>query len=472
VTTPRILVVDDDDHVREALVDELSTIYAVEAVASGAEAFEVLAVQQFDVVISDLKMPDRDGIEVLEFARAHQGDAVRVLLTGYLDDHARNALMAPDAPYKVGKPWHDEIEIVVRRGLEQRERARRLNASVGTALDLAGLDAELIAVKTPLELGQLVVRRALAIEGILACGTVVRAGTAEHAFAGGSVSADGPGWYVDLPLDAEGDHRLRARGLSEAGRLLVEYLAHRAQRACGVLEVRNVPLANLAGPNAQKNQLMRAATIGALTSALLHDLASTVQTMSASLDDITAHAESGAPELAAAVTEATAAGNEAIELFVQMRKLVRDGEVKLAPIPVEKLVARVNRQAGGFVRQKAALRLSTTPAVSVVASEMLLVQVLVNVLRAAADASPQGGTVDLEVKASDTEVVFSVTDDGAGFPAETVASMFDPFSANVAESSNFGLAIAGYVMALCDGRIAYRKHPERGACFSVTVKRA
>ncbi|MBL9014597.1 MAG: response regulator [Myxococcales bacterium] len=472
MTTPRILVVDDDDHVREALVDELSAIYAVDAVASGTEALDALAAQQYDVVISDLKMPDRDGIEVLEFARAHQGDAVRVLLTGYLDDHARSALMAPDAPYKVGKPWHDEIEIVVRRGLEQRERARRLNASVGTALDLVGFDAELVAVKTPLELGQLIVRRALSIEGILACGTVVRAGASEHGFTGGAVPAEGPGWYVDLPLDAEGDHRLRARGLGDAGRQLVEHLAHRAQRACGVLEVRNVPVADLVGTGTQRNQLMRQATMGALTSALLHDLASTVQTLSASLNDLSEHAESRAPELADAVAEATAAGAEAIELFVQMRKLIRDGEVKLQPISADRLVARINRQAGGFVRQKATLRLPKAPGVSVVASEMLLVQVLANLLRVAADASPQGGTVDLEIRTSDRDVVFTVIDDGPGVPADLVETMFDPFSAAVGESGNFGVAIAGYVMALCDGRISYRRHPERGACFSVTIKRA
>lgn len=82
--TARILVVDDDDHVREALVDELSESYRVEAVASGTEAIDVLAHRQYDVVISDLKMPDLDGLEVLEFARKHQRDVVRVLLTGYL----------------------------------------------------------------------------------------------------------------------------------------------------------------------------------------------------------------------------------------------------------------------------------------------------------------------------------------------------------------------------------------------------
>lgn len=472
MSTPRILIVDDDDHVREALVDELSPIYAVEAVSSGNAAFDALSAQQFDVIISDLKMPDHDGIEVLEFAKIHQGDAVRVLLTGYLDDHARAALMAPDAPYKVGKPWHDDIEIVVRRGLEQRERARRLNASVGTALDLAGLDGELAGVKTPLELGQLIVRRALTIDGILACGTIVRAGGIEHAFTGGAVAAEGPGWYVDLPLDAEGDHRLRARGLVEAGRQLVEYMAHRAQRACGVLEARPVPLATLVGPGPQRNQLMRQATIGALTAALLHDLASTVQTMSASLGDLTEHAEAGAPELADAVAEATSAGHEAIELFVQMRKLIREGEVKTVPVGVDKLVARMKRHAGGFVREKATLQIAPLPAVEVMANELMFVQVLVNILRNAATASRPGGTIDLEVKASATDVVFTVTDDGPGVPPELVESMFDPFSTSAEDHGGVGLAIAAYVVNLFGGRISYRKDPERGACFSVALRRA
>ena len=94
--TARILIVDDDDHVRDALVDELGSTYTVEAVGSGGEAFDALATQQYDVIISDLKMPDHDGIEVLEFARDHQRpDAVRVLLTGYLDERAQRALHEP-----------------------------------------------------------------------------------------------------------------------------------------------------------------------------------------------------------------------------------------------------------------------------------------------------------------------------------------------------------------------------------------
>lgn len=470
--TARILVVDDDDHVREALVDELSPNYRVEAVSSGSEAFDALAMHQYDVIISDLKMPDHDGIEVLEFARRHQRDAVRVLLTGYLDERAQRALMTPDAPYKVGKPWHDEIEVVVRRGLEQRELARRLFASVEDALSLTTFDAELATTRTPLELGQVIVRRALTVEGVTACGTVVRDNGKEHLFTGGAVPREGLGWFVDLPLDIDGELRLRARGVTESARQLVQYMAHRAQRACGILEARTAPLPDMLGAGTRMNQLMRQATVGALTSALLHDLASTMQSLSGALADVTSFAGSDGPELHDALAEANSAGNEAVELFVQMRKFIRDGEVALRPTPVRRLMDRVTRLVGSYVRQKATLRLPPIPTVEVNVSETLFLQVLVNVLRNAAHASPEGGAVDVKILVSDTEVVFSITDDGPGVSPEIADTMFEPFASTTHEGTGLGLAISAYVMQMCSGRISYRKDPERGACFSVSLPRA
>lgn len=469
--TARILVVDDDDHVREALVDELSDSYRVEAVGSGGEAFDALSSHQYDVIISDLKMPDHDGIEVLEFARTHQRDAVRVLLTGYLDERARKALMTPDAPYKVGKPWHDEIEVVVRRGLEQRDLQRRLSASVEDALSLATFDQELASTTTPLELAQTIVRRALTVEGVTACGTVVRVKDEEHVFTGGTVPKTGAGWCVDLALDIEGELRLRARGVAESARQLVVYMAHRAQRACGILEARTSSLPELLGAGARMNQLMRQATIGALTSSLLHDLASTMQTLSGALADVTAYSEAGGVELADAVEEVSAAGNEAVELFVQMRKFIRDGEVQLKPVPVRRLIDRVVRLTGGYVRERAALRLPEPVSAEVKVSESLFLQVLVNLLRNAAHASPTGGTIDVKVAVSETEIVFSVIDDGPGVSAEIADYMFEPFASNSTEGTGLGLAISAYVTQMCGGRISYRKDASRGACFSVALPR-
>jgi len=465
----RILIVDDDDHVREALVDELSPTYSVEAVGSGGEAFDALTLHQYDVIISDLKMPDHDGIEVLEFARQHQRDPVRVLLTGYLDDRARDALLTPDAPYKVGKPWHDEIEVVVRRGLEHRELARRLCASVDDALSLATFDDELAAASTPIELSEVIVRRALTAEGVTGCATVVRSASGEHIVTGGAVPRDGTGWYVDVALDVDGDLRLRARGVTESARQLVGYMAHRAQRRCGLLEAR-APSRGFAGPDARMNQLMRQATLGAMTASLLHDLASTMQALNAALSEIETHG-SHVPEIHNAVTDANAAGDEAVQLFVQMRKFIRDGEVKFKTMPASRLVERAVKLAGGYVRDRAQLRVGELPDAEVSVAESLFLQVLANMLRNAANASPTHGVVDLRVAVSDAEIVFNVIDDGPGVPAEIADTMFEPFATNVSEGTGLGLALAAYVMQMIGGKISYHKDATRGACFSATLVR-
>ena len=465
----RILIVDDDDHVREALVDELSPTYSVEAVGSGGEAFDALAVHQYDVIISDLKMPDHDGIEVLEFARQHQRDPVRVLLTGYLDERARDALLTPDAPYKVGKPWHDEIEVVVRRGLEHRELARRLCASVDDALSLATFDDELAAARTPIELSEVIVRRALTAEGVTACATVVRSASGEHVVTGGAVARDGVGWYLDQALDVDGDLRLRARGVTESARQLVSYMAHRAQRRCGLLEAR-APSRGFAGPDARMNQLMRQATLGAMTASLLHDLASTMQALNAALSEIETHG-SQVPEIHAAVTDANAAGDEAVQLFVQMRKFIRDGEVKFKAMPASRLVERAVKLAGSYVRDRAQLRVGELPDAEVSVAESLFLQVLANMLRNAANASPTHGVVDLRVTATASDVVFSVIDDGTGVPADIADAMFEPFATNISEGTGLGLALAAYVMQMLGGKISYHKDATRGACFSATLPR-
>lgn len=462
----RILIVDDDDHVRGALVDELSDSYTVEAVSSGSEAFDALATQQYDVVISDLKMPDHDGIEVLEFARNQQADAVRVLLTGYLDERAQQALMSPNAPYKVGKPWHDEIEIVVRRGLEQREFARRLTASVHDALSMSAFDDELSKTESVSDLGTTVVRRALAVEGVTSAVAVMRSADDRTSDVGSEVR-DHAGWYVDLPLDAEGELRLQARGTTEAARQLISYMAHRAQRRCGVLEARVQALpAN--GSGNRVNRLMRQATVGAMTASLLHDLASMMQSLSGALCDIMSTAGE-VPGLRDAVFDVCMAGDEAFQLFVQTRKFIRGSEVACRTASAKKVVEGAVRGFSGAVRERCRLEVGEIPDVAVSISEPLFSQVLINLLRNAAKASPPDGLVDIQVVVAGAEVTFSVCDDGPGVSPELGDMIFDPFASGPLESKGLSLAISAYIMELLHGRLNYRRMPGRGACFSAVL---
>lgn len=86
---PRILCLDDEKNVLEALVRTLRTLYHVETTTEGAKAIEILTTQPpFAVVLSDLRMPQMTGIEFLTRARAIAPDTTRVLLTGYGDMEA------------------------------------------------------------------------------------------------------------------------------------------------------------------------------------------------------------------------------------------------------------------------------------------------------------------------------------------------------------------------------------------------
>jgi signal transduction histidine kinase len=413
-------------------------------------------------------MPDHDGIEVLEYVRAHQRDAIRVLLTGYLDERAQRALMSPDAPYKVGKPWHDEVEVTVKRALEHREMARRLTASVDDALRLASFDDELSRTQSPEDLAEVIVARALTVEGVLACTTMTREGRRASR---PPLSEDA--WIVELPLDSNGQLYVQATGVGESARQVVGYLAHRAQRRGGLLQAQVAPVQHVIAGGDRRNQLLRQAAVGALSGSLLHDLASTIQALSVALADIQALADPNTPGLAQAVNDASSAGDQAVQLFVQMRKFIKDGDVTLREVRVDSLVERAMRLVGGYVRSRATLRCKTIGdgGVEVDVAEALFLQVLANLLRNAANASPAGGAIDLDVLVDSDEVVFSITDDGPGVAAEIADTMFEPFATATRGGTGLGLAISAYVVRMLHGRIAYHRDPARGACFEVAIPR-
>jgi signal transduction histidine kinase len=109
------------------------------------------------------------------------------------------------------------------------------------------------------------------------------------------------------------------------------------------------------------------------------------------------------------------------------------------------------------------------PEAYIFAGESLFLHVLANVLRNAANASPAGGLIDLDVRVVEDHLEFVVTDDGPGVASEIADTMFEPFASTTANGTGLGLAMAAYVMENLGGRIRYRKVPNRGACFTVSL---
>lgn len=80
----RILVVEDDPEMLALVGEHLEGEgYAVEGTGRGADAIAKLRVGEFDVVLTDLKMPDVDGMEVLRAAREAQQEVAVILVTAF-----------------------------------------------------------------------------------------------------------------------------------------------------------------------------------------------------------------------------------------------------------------------------------------------------------------------------------------------------------------------------------------------------
>jgi two-component system NtrC family sensor kinase len=133
--TGRILIVDDEEEIRHMLAEILAADgQAVEEAGSGREALERLAAARFDLVISDLVMPQLDGPGLYEeLCRRDPAMAGRLLfITGdTLSASARAFLQRVDRP-AIEKPFvPDEVRRAVRAALADADRARA-PASPGT----------------------------------------------------------------------------------------------------------------------------------------------------------------------------------------------------------------------------------------------------------------------------------------------------------------------------------------------------
>ena len=80
----KILVVDDEDIVRTSCSRALSPEgYEVRLARNGVEGLQMANEERFDLVLTDLKMPDMDGIEVLRIIKEKWPETVVMIVTGY-----------------------------------------------------------------------------------------------------------------------------------------------------------------------------------------------------------------------------------------------------------------------------------------------------------------------------------------------------------------------------------------------------
>lgn len=102
-----LLFVDDEEEILDILVDLFSEEgYSLHTATKAAEALEIVSRNTVDFVLSDLKLPDASGSELLEKIREKNPRTVRVLTSGYLDVQFGSVTEDKlDGTLYLSKPW-------------------------------------------------------------------------------------------------------------------------------------------------------------------------------------------------------------------------------------------------------------------------------------------------------------------------------------------------------------------------------
>src|SRR5688572_8483412 len=149
-----LLIVDDEQSYRQLL----SLIFegeghSIRAASNGAEAVELLNSEPADLVISDVRMPDMDGIEMLRTVRASLPDMGVVFMTAHASVEAAREAFKLGADDFVTKPFDvDELKLIVKKTLEKQalideNRAfKRAQRERGSVKNIVGTSAKMNAI--------------------------------------------------------------------------------------------------------------------------------------------------------------------------------------------------------------------------------------------------------------------------------------------------------------------------------------
>jgi DNA-binding NtrC family response regulator len=117
----KILVIEDDDSSREALLILLKSIgFTVKGCCSGQEGLGVLSGEPFDIVITDLFLPDLNGIDILSRVKESSPRTEVILVTGYGSAETAVQAMKKGAYDYITKPLNiEELRIIIDKALEK-----------------------------------------------------------------------------------------------------------------------------------------------------------------------------------------------------------------------------------------------------------------------------------------------------------------------------------------------------------------
>jgi putative two-component system response regulator len=140
---PTLLVIDDEAGPRDALQVILRPFFNIQAAESASAAIDVLNSHTVDIITLDQKLPDRQGIDLLQDIKQHHADVEVIIITGYGSlKSAMEGIRHGAAGYLL-KPFNvSELLSLINQTLEKKQRLDFLRRFIGTPTGLWGSEAE------------------------------------------------------------------------------------------------------------------------------------------------------------------------------------------------------------------------------------------------------------------------------------------------------------------------------------------
>ncbi len=128
----KILVIDDDESIRQTLTNYLKRLgYSVLSAEDGRIGFEIIRNQQYDLIISDIKMPNLNGLDLLKKVRDIDPRTKIILITAHDDVQTTIDAMQLGAYDYLEKPLDIErLKVTIARALESKNLSERIDSLI------------------------------------------------------------------------------------------------------------------------------------------------------------------------------------------------------------------------------------------------------------------------------------------------------------------------------------------------------
>jgi two-component system NtrC family sensor kinase len=476
-----ILLVDDEADLREVLDISLSdTGYKVLTAENGTQALNILNDNDIPVVVTDIKMPGIDGIELLRKIKSKNPEAEVIMLTGHGDLELAIKSLKHEATDFITKPINDDaLEMALQRAFEkiqmrqklkeyQRNRAMYdlfINELIQEDVMIIGSDYRILDINETL-------LKKLGLEREEAVGRYCYEVTHR-------LSVPCSGEHHKCPLEetlktrkpTKETHIHKDKDNKNVYYSISAYPFFENGDLIGAIELSRDITADINSRQAmmQKDKL---ASIGRLSAGVAHEINNPLTTILTTAMLIQEDIDPTNPmyEELQTITNETLRCRKIVASLLDFARQTKPAKKHHNINDIIKECIRLTRKQAEFKDVQIEKALSKEVPELLLDKEQIQ-QALINLILNATDATDPGGkiTISTNFLSDDHFVDIKVSDTGKGIAAEVVDKIFEPFFTTREIGTGLGLAITHGIIGRHGGEIRVQSQPCQGTTFTIRL---